>query len=106
MFSRILQLADRPSTLIPVHVSIPVEDGMDWSCSCSIGWPEGLWERHTIGIDAIQAIELALRMVGTELYASNQHRSGQLMWLERGAGYGFPVPAVIKDQLIGEDRSL
>lgn len=106
MFGRILQLADQPSILIPVHVFIPVQDGMDWSCSCSIGWPEGLWERRVIGIDAIQAIELALRMVGTELYASSHHKSRQLMWLERGGGYGFPVPAVIRDQLIGEDRSL
>jgi hypothetical protein len=60
--------------------------------------------RAAIGIDAIQAFELALRMIGTNLYTSDLHRSGRLMWLQPGQGYGFPVPNTLRDLLVGEDK--
>lgn len=84
---------------------MPVQDDLDWSCAFfSIGWPDRILERKVFGIDAIQSLELALRMIGTELYASAYHKAGRLMWLKPGAGYGFPVPNTIRDMLIGEDR--
>ena len=62
------------------------------------------WERRAVGIDAIQSLQLALRMIGTELYASEYHKAGRLVWLKPGSGYGFPVPNIIRDMLVGEDR--
>lgn len=67
-------------------------------------WPDLVLERKTFGIDAIQSLELALRMIGTELYTSEYHKAGRLMWLKPGRGYGFTVPNIIHDMLIGEDR--
>lgn len=101
---RTLRLTDEPATSIPVHVFTPVQDDVDWSCAFSIGRPDRISERKAFGIDAIQSLELALRMIGAELYASEYHKAGRLMWLEPGAGYGFPVPKTIGDMLIGEDR--
>lgn len=101
---RTLHLTDEPTTLIPVQIFMPVQDDIDWSCAFSIGWPSHISERDVFGIDAIQSLELALRMIGTELYASEYHKAGRLMWLKPGAGYGFPVPNIIRDTLIGEDR--
>jgi hypothetical protein len=43
-------------------------------------------------------------MIGAELYASDQHKSGVLTGLSPGRGYGFPVPQAIRDLLVGDDR--
>ncbi|CAN5344769.1 hypothetical protein BH10PSE11_BH10PSE11_27050 [soil metagenome] len=104
MMIRTLRLRDEAETSIPVHVIPPVQDDIDWSCTFSIGWPDKALERKVFGIDAIQSLELALRMIGTELYASEYHKTGRLMWLKPDAGYGFPVPNIIRDTLVGEDR--
>ncbi|MFT6668961.1 MAG: hypothetical protein ACJAVZ_000409 [Afipia broomeae] len=102
--TRTLRLSDEAATAITVRVFMPVQEDGDWSCAFSIGWPEQTLKRKIFGIDAIQSLELALRMIGTELYASEYHKAGRLMWLRPGAGYGFPVPNIIRDTLIGEDR--
>jgi hypothetical protein len=36
------------------------------------------------GFDSVQALELALRMIGATLYASDHHKSGNLMWMTPG----------------------
>ncbi|MBV5271379.1 MAG: hypothetical protein JZU55_17565 [Afipia sp.] len=102
--TRTLRLSDEAATAIPVSVFTPVQEDTDWSCVFSIGWPELTLERKVFGIDAIQSLELALRMIGTELYTSEDHKAGRLMWLKPGAGYGFPVPNIIRDTPVGEDR--
>ncbi|HEX7881261.1 MAG TPA: hypothetical protein VF499_00795 [Afipia sp.] len=104
LMTRTLRLKDKPATPIEVRVFMPVQDDMDWSCAFSIGWPDRTLDRKVFGIDAIQSVELALRMIGTELYASEYHKAGRLVWLKPGAGYGFPVPNIIRDTLVGEDR--
>ena len=104
MLTRTLRLTDDPTVSITVRVFAPVQDGCDWSCAFSINWPDKLTERKILGIDAIQALELAMRMIGTELYTSKYHKAGRLVWLQPGDGYGFPVPNTIRDMLIGEDR--
>ena len=57
-----------------------------------------------MGVDAVQALELALRMIGAFIYGSDHHESGNLIWGAPGQGYGFPVPNTIRDLLIGEDK--
>jgi hypothetical protein len=56
------------------------------------------------GVDDVQAIAIALQMIGAFLYASDHHASGKLVWLEAGKGYGFPVPNNLRDMLIGDDK--
>jgi hypothetical protein len=101
---RILRLTDAPDVTIPVRIYAPVPEPLDWSCRAEISWPDGQWARDVTGIDALHAHEMALRFVGTELYMSDLHKARRLVWLERGQGYGFPVPVVIRDLLVGEDR--
>lgn len=104
LITRTLRLTDAAAVSITVRIFAPVQEDIDWSCALAIDWPSGVWERKAFGIDAIQSLELALRMIGTELYASGYHKAGRLMWLKPGAGYGFPVPNIIRGTLIGEDR--
>ena len=101
---RVLHLTDTPDISIPVRVHSPIPAKIDWSCHVEIGWPDKSWSRDVSGIDAIDALELALRMVGTELYRGEWHANNQLVWLGQGEGYGFPVPRTISDQLVGQDR--
>ena len=61
---------------------------------------------EAMGVDAVQALELALKMIGAFVYATDHHASGNLMWLEPGRGYGFPVTNNIRDLLIGDDKTL
>ena len=56
------------------------------------------------GVDPAQALLSALQMIGAELYTSDQHRSDALMWLSPHRGYGFPVPQIIRDLLVGDDK--
>jgi hypothetical protein len=51
----------------------------------------------------MQALILALKMIGTEIYMSDYHKSGNLMWDEPGQGYGFPVAHNIRNLLEGRD---
>jgi hypothetical protein len=46
---------------------------------------------------------LALQMIGGELYASEHHESGDLMFDAPRRGYGFPVAASLRDLLVGDD---
>jgi hypothetical protein len=44
-----------------------------------------------------------MQSIGTDIYFSEYHKSGQLMWEAPGKGYGFPVPHNARDLLIGDD---
>jgi hypothetical protein len=102
--TRILTLQHANGTIeIPIKIFAPEPEKVDWSCRFEIGWPDGTLERFAIGIDAVQAFLFALQMIGAQIYASDHHASGNLSWLEPGQGYGFPLPAGIRDLLVGRD---
>ena len=103
--TRHLLLHDKGRTTdIPIRIHAPEKAEVDWICRFEIGWPEGRAERWGGGVDAVQALLFALQMIGAEVYTSSQHQSGRLEWLERGRGYGFPVPDNIRDLLVGDDK--
>ena len=97
-----------PSGEIEVAVRLfrPEEDAGMWICRYEIDWPSQERSHFAAGIDAIQAIFLALQMVGIELYTSTYHKSGFLKWSEQSQGYGFPVARNVRDLLIGDDIDL
>ncbi len=66
---------------------------------------EGSAQRWGTGSDAVQALLIALQMIGSEIYASAHHAAGRLVWLEPGHGYGFPVSNNVRDLLIGDDKT-
>ena len=89
---------------IPISVYAPERVNVDWICRFEIKWPEGKAERWGAGVDAVQALVLAMEMIGAEINTSRHHESGHLKWLETGRGYGFPVPNGIRDLLVGDDK--
>lgn len=100
---RLLLYVDGAEVGVRVRVFSPVEGSLDWSCRAEICWPDEMEEVTLYGIDAVQALCLALQTVGARLYMSDAHKQGRLRWSEPGTGYGFPVPKMMRDELIGDD---
>jgi hypothetical protein len=87
--------------LILIHWPEPRENS--WFADWSIGWPDRERKGSAGGADAIQALLVALNMVGSELYCSAEHQAGRLGWADDWSGYGFPVPNGMRDVLTGDD---
>jgi hypothetical protein len=101
---RMLVLLNKSQPIeIPIRIHAPERAKVDWICRFEIGWPGGTAERWGAGSDAVQALLIALQMIGAEIYASDHHRSGELSWFAPGRGYGFPVSGNIRDLLVGDD---
>ena len=77
-----------------------------WECRYALHWPGDTREGAAYGIDAVQALTLALNIVAAHLYTSDFHKERRLFWESLGDGYGFPLPANIRDLGEGADRSL
>ena len=88
---------------IPISISEPKHEGDAWSCVYEIGWPEGKETITAWGQDSVQALVVALQMIGAEIYSSTYHKSGDLRLDAPGNGYGFPVVSSIRDLLEGDD---
>ena len=103
--SRTLKLkADGAVVDVPVELFAPVrESNGAWRCVYTIGWPDGASRKSTFGVDSLQALILALQMIGVELHVSDAHDMGALFWDKPGNGYGFPVMPNMRDQLVGDD---
>jgi hypothetical protein len=105
MATRVLKLRETQSEVeVPIRISSPQEDKSgSWFCRYEIDWPHGKWKSAGWGLDAVQAILLTFQKIGTEIYFSEYHKSGKLMWEAPGKGYGFPVPHNARDLLVGDD---
>ena len=103
--SRLLKLRDADADIeIPIRIFLPEKlENDSWTCRYEIDWPEGKWTLAAHGVDSIQAIDLALHMIGSEIYTSNYHKAGKLFLEAPGGGYGFPVPKTLRDLLEGDD---
>jgi hypothetical protein len=102
--TRMLRLRGRAGEAeIPIRIFWPVQEKAAWSCRWEIDWPDRQRSNSARGFDAIQALINALQMVGSEIYCSDAHNSGKLVWVEERTGYGFPVPNNIRDLLVGDD---
>jgi hypothetical protein len=89
---------------VPIRIFAPEKQEVGWICRVDIEWPDEKLTRIAVGEDGVQALELALKLIGAQLYTSDHHESGKLEWLEPGQGYGFPVPNGIRDMLVGDDK--
>jgi hypothetical protein len=91
--SRRLSLVDEPSREILVKMGKPQSlDGKDWYCPTQV---TGIGNEKVYGIfgsDAIQAIELAMRFLGSELQRLNTQHQGRIRWNDAPTGwFGFPI---------------
>lgn len=89
---------------VTIVIHTPIQGDGFWECRFDIGWPEGPRSSRARGFDGVQAVYLAMQAVAVHLYASHYHAAGNLRWGEPGTGYGFPMPKVGYEDLIGEDR--
>ncbi|HUO98666.1 MAG TPA: hypothetical protein VMU01_08345 [Rhizomicrobium sp.] len=74
----------------------PVDDGGTYFCPYQIDGIGSRVIRRAGGVDAVQALLLALQMMATDLYCSDAGRQGKLRWLGK-RNLGFPVPKSIAD---------
>lgn len=99
--SRELTLDESQKVEVLIGKPEPCPDGIDWYCPHqTVGVGSGR-VRYAIGVDAVQALVLALSMVGAELYTSDEYEAHRLNW-DGGSvkgDLGFPVPPNIRDAL-------
>lgn len=88
---------------VPIRLFAPQAGEDAWSCRYEIDWPDDRRRMVVWGADSVQAIVLALQMIGADIYTSSYHKSGKLMHEAPGRGYGFPVPSSIRDLREGGD---
>lgn len=95
---------ERAGAAVPLIIELhqPIQKGRAWKCDFVIHWPAKPHRGHAMGVDGVQALFLAMQMVGTLLYASQYHAAGQLKWSD-GGGYGFPLRASARDLASGTD---
>ncbi|MFC5742010.1 DUF6968 family protein [Dyella tabacisoli] len=74
-----------------VRLFRPTLDDVDYRCDVHIDWPDRQQRLHVFGIDAVQALFLAMQCAHAELLASPEHGSRTLTWL---GGYDFGLPLV------------
>jgi hypothetical protein len=105
--TRVLKLRRSAGNIdVPIRIFAPEQQEVDWACRLEVDWPDGKFEIAARGIDGVQALHLALQLVGAQIYSSAHHASGKLAWLEPGNGYGFPITKNLRDLLVGEDKKL
>ena len=65
----------------------PESDRGDYRCDYKIVWPDRERSFHAFGIDAVQALMLAMQMAHVDLLLSPESKAGDLCWLgERNLG--------------------
>src|SRR5260221_331997 len=70
-------------------------DGDDFFCPYQITGGGFNKVNHAAGIDTVQALALALRMIGADLNFSSAGKAGQLSWIGgEGSNLGFPIPDI------------
>lgn len=88
---------------VEVRIFLPEIRELGWACRYEIDWPERTRVMHSYGLDSAQALVLAVFMIGSELYCSPYHASGQLTREGKAGNYGFPLPRIIRDDFNGCD---
>jgi hypothetical protein len=91
---------------VPVTIYAPADQTDHWCCEFEIGWPGQPKRSKGNGIDAVQALLIALQMIGINLYSSDAHKEGRLKLDEPHGGYGFPLNSALRDLYEGRDRYL
>lgn len=74
----------------------PEVDGQDYLCRYEIDWPEGEYKERAYGVDAVQALLLAMQKAHTDLLAARENDARQISWFDM-LGLGMPIPKTISD---------
>ena len=87
--------------LVKIGMPVPSDDGVDFYCPYEIvaGRTESV--EFAAGVDAIQALQLAVMAIASKVKLHNDRRGGRLRWLsDENTDLGFPdvVEALRRDQ--------
>jgi hypothetical protein len=77
--SRVFELGQ--SGRVEVSFFAPVAGGNDWRCDYRIEWPDRARNDRAFGVDNVQALLLAMKMVQAELTHAPETLSEGLTWL-------------------------
>ncbi|MGH6789746.1 MAG: DUF6968 family protein [Pseudolabrys sp.] len=88
---------------IRIDIFQPEQKNGAWTCRYEINWPKEKWASFAGCADAVQSLVLALQKIATEIYFSDFHKSGKLIWETSGQGYGFPLPPSAREKAVGDD---
>ena len=94
-FRRLSLLHDReqPSDVLLLGKPKKLPDHPDYYCPYQIKGAGDEKARYSCGIDAFQALQLAIRTLGVELEVLNKGLGGKLKWEGDEKGWlGFPDP--------------
>ena len=87
---------------VEVRIGRPerLSDSEEWCCRQQIIGIGSERVKQITGGDSVQALLLALLMVGAQLYCSEEYEAGRLTWdWDPNNDLGFPVPSNIRDVL-------
>jgi Domain of unknown function (DUF6968) len=71
----------------------PEETEYNWRCEYRIEWPDRQRCFYGFGIDAVQALYIAMCMAHADLLSSAESKAGTLRWLGQ-RDFGLPVAHV------------
>ena len=105
MAVRRLYIPGQPARIVTVRIGIPrrLRRGWDWGCPVELGGLKGSRLRYVFGVDAFQAIHLALEYIAIRISAATPRP----YWIEAADGGGFTraipgvLPLAIQAQLQG-----
>jgi hypothetical protein len=88
--TRELDLEGGEKVLVTIGAPQPTPGHSDYYCPYVIAGLGSAKVRYAIGIDTMQALDLALRTIGSDLYSSTEYSEGHLRYLGM-RNLGFPV---------------
>jgi hypothetical protein len=96
--TRVIDVEGRADKYV-VEIGTPqqFEDDESWYCPYRITGPNREHRFAIVGIDSVQALWLALNVIGSELFVLNRDLGGKLRLLGEEE-LGFPVPASALDE--------
>lgn len=97
--TRTLTLADTNDVTVTIGKPEKFPDGDDYYCPYQIIGIGSGKVKYAAGVDAVQALSLTLKKVGTDLYTSDECKAGTLQWEagQKKGDLGFPVPEALRD---------
>jgi hypothetical protein len=81
---------------LPCRFFRPTRGSTDFQCRYEIAWQDRTHLREVSGIDAVQALLLAMEGAAADLLTSKEHQERRLSWAG-GGGLGLPVTASLED---------
>ena len=98
---RVLSRADSDDAAIIIRIFAPRDIGINsWECLFTVSGLDHIGETtngRAQGVDSFAALLHAMEQVSAIIFTSQLHKNGDLVWLEKGGGYGLPLLAQLTD---------